>query len=161
MRYFLVLLSISYLGASLCVWGLSRIVPWFLLPDFSFLSIVFAGLFIQGPLGFFCALFPAIIREITTAASPWSIFFGSMALYFATREISSHFIIRDEYSLLAMVVALLALESLSIVAMLMLDGAGSFSLLWGAQEAVRITWTSLIAVPLFMDLSRKWRRVKD
>jgi len=136
-------------------------VPWFLLPDFSFLSIVFAGLFIQGPLGFFCALLPALIREITTSGSPWSIFFGSIALYFASREISRHFIIRDEYSLLATVVALLTLESLSIVILLMLAGSASFSLLWGAQEAIRITWTSLIAIPLFMDLSGRWRRVKD
>ena len=161
MRYFLVLLSISYLGASLCVWGLSRLVPWFLLPDFSFLAIVFAGLFIHGPLGFLCALISALIREITTAGPSWSIFFGSVALYFAAREISSRFIIRDEYSLLATVVSLLTLESLSMVTLLMLAGASSFGLLWGAQEVVRITWTSLIAVPLFMDLSSRWRRVKD
>ncbi|MCL2102832.1 MAG: hypothetical protein FWH25_02215 [Syntrophorhabdaceae bacterium] len=161
MRYFLVLLSISYIGASLCVWGLSRTVPWFLLPDFSFLAIVFAGLFIQGPLGFFCALFPALIREVTTTGSPWSIFFGSMAIYFGAREISRHFIIRDEYSLMATVVILMALESLIIVVLLVMAGAGSFGLLWGAQEVVRVTWTSLIAVPLFMDLSSRWRQVKD
>jgi len=136
-------------------------VPWFLLPDFSFLSIVFAGLFIHGPLGFLCALIPALIREITTSGAPWSIFFGSIALYFAAREIARHFIIRDEYSLLATIVALLTLESLSIVMLLMLDGASSFSLLWGAQEFVRIMWTSLIAIPLFMDLSSRWRRVKE
>ncbi len=70
MRYFLALLSLSYLGASLCIWGLSRMVPWFLLPDFPFLSIVFAGLFVSGPVGFLCALLPALIREITTSALP-------------------------------------------------------------------------------------------
>jgi len=151
----------SYLGASLCVWGLSRVAPWFLLPDFSFLSIVFAGLFIPPPLGFFCALVPAFIREITTAGPPWSIFFGSITLYFVARWISRRFIIRDEYSLLAAVSSLMALESMSIVILLTLLGARSFGLLWGVQEAVRIAWTSLIAVPLFMDLSNRWRKVKD
>ena len=161
MRYFLVLLSVSYLGASLCVWGLSRVAPWFLLPDFSFLAIVFAGLFIQGPLGFLCVLLPAFIREVTTSGPPWSIFFGSLTLYFTARWISRRFIIRDEYSLLAAISSLLALESMFIVVLLTLMGVRSFGLLWGVQEAVRIAWTSLIAVPLFMDLSNRWRKVKD
>lgn len=161
MRYFLALLSISYLGAALCIWGLSGIVPWFLLPDFPFMSIVFAGLFVQGPLGFLCALPPALIREITTSGPSWSIFLGSMALYFGAREISRHFILRDEPTLLAAVVSLLAAESLSMVLLLALADANPFTLLWGAQEAVRIAWTSLIAVPMFMDLSSRWRRVKD
>jgi hypothetical protein len=161
LRYFLALLSLSYLGASLCIWGLSGMVPWFLLPDFPFLSIVFAGLFVSGPAGFFCALLPALIREITTSAPSWSMFLGSMALYFAAREIGCRFLLRDEPSLLAAVVSLMALESLSMVLLLAAAGAHPFSFLWGAQEAVRIAWTSLIAVPLFLDLSSRWRRVKD
>ncbi|MEW6721183.1 MAG: hypothetical protein AB1346_12095, partial [Thermodesulfobacteriota bacterium] len=71
MRYFLALLSLSYLGAAVCVWWLSGFVPWFLLPDFPFLSIVFAGLFVPGVTGFLCALPPALIREITTSAPSW------------------------------------------------------------------------------------------
>ena len=161
MRYFLALLSMSYLGAAVCVWGLSGFVPWFLLPDFPFLSIVFAGLFVPGLTGFLCALPPALFREITTSAPSWSMFLGSMALYFAAREIGRRFLLRDEPSLLATVVSLLATESLSVVLLLTLAGANPFSFLWGAQEAVRIAWTSLIAVPLFLDLSSRWRRVQD
>lgn len=161
MRYFLALLALSYLGAALCVWTLSGFIPWFLLPDFPFLAIVFAGLFVPGLTGFLCALLPALFREITTSAPSWSMFLGSMALYFAAREIGRRFLLRDEPSLLAAVVSLLAIESLSVVLLLSMAGARPFSLLWGAQEAVRIAWTSLIAVPLFLDLSSRWRRVKD
>lgn len=161
MRYFLALLSLSYLGTAVSVWWLSGFIPWFLLPDFSFLSIVFAGLFVPGLAGFLCALPPALIREITTSAPSWSMFLGSMALYFAAREIGRRFLLRDEPSLLTAVVSLMALESLSVVVLLSLAGARIFTLLWGAQEAVRIAWTSLIAVPLFMDLSSRWRRVVD
>lgn len=161
MRYFLALLALSYFGTALCVWILSGFVPWFLLPDFPFLAIVFAGLFVPGILGFACALPPALFREITISAPSWSMFLGSMALYFAAREIGRRFLLRDEPSLLATVVALLVAESLSVVLLLSLTGAGSFSLLWSAQEGIRIAWTSLIAVPLFADLSSRWRRVKD
>jgi hypothetical protein len=161
LRYFLALFALSYLGVALCVWTLSGFVPWFLLPDFPFLAIVFAGLFVPGITGFLCALPPALFREITTSAPSWSMFFGSMALYFAAREIGRRFLLRDEPSLLAAVVFLLAAESLSVVLLLSLAGARPFSLLWGAQEAVRIAWTSLIAVPLFLNLSSRWRRVKD
>jgi hypothetical protein len=156
-----VLLALSYLGASLCVWWLSGFVPWFLLPDLPFLAIVFSGLFVQGIAGFVCALPPALFREITASAPSWSMFLGSMALYFASREIGRRFLLRSEPSLLSAVVLLLAAESLSVVLLLSLAGAGSFSFLWGAQEAVRIAWTSLIAVPLFLDLSVRWRRVKE
>jgi hypothetical protein len=156
-----VLLALSYLGASLCVWWLSGFVPWFLLPDLPFLAIVFSGLFVQGIAGFVCALPPALFREITASAPSWSMFLGSMALYFASREIGRRFLLRSEPSLLSAVVLLLAAESLSVVLLLSLAGAHSFSFLWGAQEAVRIAWTSLIAVPLFLDLSVRWRRVKE
>jgi hypothetical protein len=156
-----VLLALSYLGASLCVWWLSGFIPWFLLPDLPFLAIVFSGLFVQGIAGFVCALPPALFREITASAPSWSMFLGSMALYFASREIGRRFLLRSEPSLLSAVVLLLAAESLSVVLLLSLAGARSFSLLWGAQEAVRIAWTSLIAVPLFLDLSVRWRRVKE
>jgi len=160
-KYFLTLFSISYLGASASVWGLSGIVPWFLLPDFPFLSIVFAGLFIPGLTGFLCALPPALIREITTSGPSWSMFLGSMALYFASREIGRRFLLRDEPSLLAAILSLLTIESLSVVILLSLRGAHSFPLLWWAQEAVRIAWTSLVAVPLFLYLSGRWRMVQD
>jgi len=156
-----VLLALSYLGASLCVWWLSGFVPWFLLPDLPFLAIVFSGLFVQGIAGFVCALPPALFREITASAPSWSMFLGSMALYFASREIGRRFLLRSEPSLLSAVVLLLAAESLSVVLLLSLAGARAFSFLWGAQEAVRIAWTSLIAVPLFLDLSVRWRRVKE
>jgi hypothetical protein len=156
-----VLLALSYLGASLCVWWFSGFVPWFLLPDLPFLAIVFSGLFVQGIAGFVCALPPALFREITASAPSWSMFLGSMALYFASREIGRRFLLRSEPSLLSAVVLLLAAESLSVVLLLSLAGARSFSFLWGAQEAVRIAWTSLIAVPLFLDLSVRWRRVKE
>jgi hypothetical protein len=161
LRYFLALLALSYLGAALCVWMLSGFVPWFLLPDFPFLAIVFAGLFVPGVPGFLCALPPALFREITTSAPSWSMFLGSMALYFAAREIGRRFLLRDESSLLVAIGSLLVVESLSVVLLLSLAGARPFSLLWGAQEAVRIAWTSLIAVPLFLNLSSRWRRVKD
>jgi len=161
LKHFLVLFALSYLGASLCVWWLSGFVPWFLLPDFPFLAIVFSGLFVQGIAGFVCALPPALFREITASAPSWSMFLGSMALYFASREIGRRFLLRSEPSLLSTVVSLLAAESFSIVLLLTLAGTRSFSFLWGAQEAVRIAWTSLIAVPLFLDLSVRWRRVKE
>jgi hypothetical protein len=161
LKHFLALLALSYLGVALCVWTLSGFIPWFLLPDFPFLAIVFAGLFVPGVTGFLCALPPALFREITTSAPSWSMFLGSMALYFAAREIGRRFLLRDEPSLLAAVASLLVAESLSVVLLLSLAGARPFSPLWGAQEAIRIAWTSLIAVPLFLDLSSRWRRVKD
>ena len=88
-------------------------------------------------------------------------FLGSMALYFGSREIGRRFLLRNEATLLSAVVSLLAVESFSVVLLLSLAGARPFSFLWGAQEAVRIAWTSLIAVPLFLDLSMRWRRVKE
>jgi hypothetical protein len=160
-KHFLVLFALSYLGASLCVWWLSGFVPWFLLPDFPFLAVVFSGLFVPGVAGFLCALPPALFREITASAPSWSMFLGSMALYFASREIGRRFHLRSEPSLLSAVVFLLAAESFSVVFLLSLSGARPLSFLWGAQEAVRIAWTSLIAVPLFLDLSVRWRRVKE
>lgn len=161
MKHFLVLFALAYLGASLCIWWLSGFVPWFLLPDLPFLAIVFSGLFVPGIGGFLCALPPALFREITISAPSWSMFLGSMALYFASREIGRRFLLRNEPGLLSTVVSLLAVESFSVVLLLSLAGARPFSLLWGAQEAVRIAWTSLIAVPLFLDLSVRWRRVKE
>jgi len=161
LKHFLVLFSASYLGASLCVWWLSGFAPWFLLPDFPFLAIVFSGLFVPGIAGFLCALPPALFREITTSAPSWSMLLGSMALYFASREVGRRFLLRNEPSVLSAVASLLAAESFSVVLLLFLLGARPFSLLWGAQEAVRIAWTSLIAVPLFLDLSVRWRRVRE
>jgi hypothetical protein len=161
LKHFLVLFTLSYLGASLCVWWLSGFVPWFLLPDFPFLAIVFSGLFVPGIAGFLCALPPALFREITMSAPSWSMLLGSMALYFGSREIGRRFLLRNEPSLLSAVVSLLAVESFSVILLLSLAGARPFSFLWGAQEAVRIAWTSLIAVPFFLDLSVRWRRVRE
>lgn len=155
------LFAISFLGASLCVWWLSGFVPWFLLPDFPFLAIVFSGFFLPGIAGFLCALPPALFREITVSAPSWSMFLGSVALYFGSREIGRRFLLRAEPTLLTAVVSLLAAESFSVVLLLALAGNRPFSFLWGAQEAVRIAWTSLVAVPLFLDLSARWRRVKE
>ena len=155
------LFALSFLGASLCVSWLSGFIPWFLLPDLPFLAVVFSGLFVPGIAGFLCALPPRLFREITASAPSWSMFLGSMALYFASREIGRRFLLRSEPSLLSAVVFLLAAESFSVVLLLSLSGARPFSFLWGAQEAVRIAWTSLIAVPLFLDLSVRWRRVKE
>jgi hypothetical protein len=161
LKYFIVLFGLSYLGASVCVWWLSGFVPWFLLPDFPFLAVVFSGRFVPGVAGFLCAFPPALFREITASAPSWSMFLGSMALYFASREVGRRFLLRSEPSLLSAVICLLAVESFSVVLLLSLSGARSFSFLWGAQEAVRIAWTSLVAVPLFLDLSVRWRRVKE
>jgi hypothetical protein len=160
-RQFLVLLAASYAGAAASVWWLSGFVPWFLLPDLPFLAIVFAGLFIGGPAGFLAAIPPALFREITVSAPPWTFFLSSMALYFASREIGMHLFVRAEYFILAVVVGLLLAESLSIVVLMLLAGSRPFSFLWGMEEAVRIAWTGLLAVPVFMDLSGRWRRVKE
>lgn len=161
MRYFLALLALSYLGAALCVWWLSGFIPWFLLPDVPFLAIVFAGLFVPGMPGFLSALLPAVFREVTTSAPPWSMFLGSLALYFVSREVGRRFFLRGEVQLLTAVASLLLAESFTIVVLLSLAGARPFSFLWGAQEAVRIAWTSLVAIPVYMDLSSRWRRVRE
>jgi hypothetical protein len=83
-----------------------------------------------------------------------------MALCFITREIALDLFVRAEYFILTVVVSLLLAESLSIVGLMLLAGAVPFSPL-GGGEAVRITWTGLLAVPLYMDLSVRWRRVKE
>ena len=161
MRQFLVLLAVSYAGAAAGVWWLSGFVPWFLLPDFPFLAIVFAGLFIGGPAGFLAAIPPALFREVTVSAPPWTFFLSSMALYFVSREIGLRLFVRAEYFILSVVVSLLLTESLSVVVLMLLAGSRPFSFLWGAEEAVRIAWTGLLAVPLYMDLSGRWRRVQE
>lgn len=158
---FLLLLGTSYAGAALNTWLLTGFIPWYFLPDLPFLAIVFAGLFIPGPMGFLAAVFLALFREVTASAPPWSFFLASLALYFASREIGLRLFIRTESFVLATVGALLAAESLSLVLLVLITGSRPFSLLWGAQEAVRIAWTSLLAVPFFMDLSERWQRVKE
>ncbi|MBI5343612.1 MAG: hypothetical protein HZB63_09950 [Deltaproteobacteria bacterium] len=161
MRQFLVLLAASYAGTAACAWWLSGFVPRFLLPDIPFLAIVFAGLFLHGPLGFFAAIPPALFREVSVSSPPWTFFISSMALYFASREIGMRFFLRAEYFILTVVVGLLLAESISVVVLMLLAGSRPFSFLWAAQEAVRIAWTGLLAVPLYMDLSGRWRRVKE
>ena len=161
MREALVLLAVSYAGTAASVWWLSGFLPRFLLPDFPFISIVYAGLFIPGPLGFIAAIPPALFREVTVSSPPWTFFLSSMALYFASREIGLRAFVRAEYIILTLVVSLLLVESISVVTLMLLAGSRPFSLLWAAQEAVRIAWTGLIAVPMFMELSGRWRRVKE
>jgi hypothetical protein len=59
------------------------------------------------------------------------------------------------------VASLLLAESVSVVLLLHLAGARPFSVLWGAQEAVRIAWTSLVAIPIYLDLTSRWLRVRE
>jgi hypothetical protein len=158
---FLILVGASYAGAALNTWLLSGFIPWYFLPDLPFLAIVFSGLFIPGPMGLLIAIPLALFREVTTSAPPWSFFLASLALYFASREIGLRLFIRTESFVLATVCGLMAAESLSLVLLVLISGSRPFSLLWGAQETVRVAWTSLLAVPLFMDLSERWRRVKE
>jgi hypothetical protein len=155
------LVAIAYAGMAANVWCLSGIVPWFLLPDFGFLAIVYAGLFIPGPSGFLAALLTALFRETTMSAPPLTFLLSSLALYFFTREIGCRLFLRAEPFILATVVGLLMLESLSIFLLLAFTGARFFTLLWFAEEAVRVAWTSLVAVPAFMYLSLRWRQVEE
>ncbi len=161
MKHFLVLLAASYAGVAASVWWLSGFVPRFLLPDLPFLSIVYAGLFLQGPIGFLAAIPPAIFREVSGSAPPWTIFLASMALYYFAREIGERLLLRTEYFILLIVMGLLLAESVSLVVLMRVSGSPAFSLLWMMQEAVRITWTGLIAVPFYNDLSGRWRPVRE
>lgn len=162
MRYFLALLALSYAGTSANVWILSGLLPGYLIPDFSFLAIVYAGLFVPGAAGFLAALPAAFFREVTAAGPPWSFFFASLALYFFTRELGRRIFLRTDILVLAFLAALLLTESLSVGLLLHMTGASHpFSPLWGAQEAVRIAWTSLVAVPLFTWLASRWQKVKE
>jgi hypothetical protein len=155
------LVAIAYAGIALNVWCLSGIVPWFLLPDFGFLAIVYAGLFVTGPAGFLAALLTAVFRETTLSAPPLAFLLSSLALYFFTREIGCRLFLRAEPFVLATVAGMLALESLSIFLLLAFTGARPFGALWFAEEAVRIAWTSLVAVPAYMYLSIRWRQVEE
>ena len=161
MRFFLVLLALSFAGSALNVWLLSGFLPWFLLPDFSFLAIVYSGLFLSGPLGFLVALPPALFREVTISGPPGSFFLASMAVYFAASDIGRRIFLRAEIFILLIVGGLLAVESVSVSLLLILEGGNPFSFLWGVEEAVRIAWTSLLAVFLFMDLSGRWQRIRE
>lgn len=157
----LVLIALSFAGTALNVWLLSGFLPWFLLPDFSFLAIVYAGLFLAGPLGFLAAIPPALFREVTIGGPPGVFFLGSLAIFFAASEIGRRIFRRAEIFILLIVAGLLAVESASVALLLVLEGGNPFSLLWGAEEAVRIAWTSLFAVFLFMDLSSRWQRIRE
>lgn len=161
MREVLILIVFSYAGAAACAWWFSGFVPRFLLPDFPFLSIVYAGLFISGPIGLLTSVLPALFREVTVSAPPLTFFLSSIALYFASREIGLRIFLRSEPFILTVVVSLLLLESVSVVSLMLLAGSRPFSFMWAAQETVRIAWTGLVAVPLFMELSGRWRKVKE
>lgn len=161
MRSALGLVLIAYSGIALNVWCLSGFVPWFLLPDFGFLAIVYAGLFITGPAGFLAALLTALFRETTMSAPPLTFLLSSVAVYFFTREIGCRLFLRAEPFILATVVGMLAAESLSVVILLAFTGARPFAPLWFAEEAVRIAWTGLVAVPAYMYLSLRWRQVEE
>lgn len=161
MRPLLVLLALSFAGTSVNVWLLSGFVPWFLLPDVSFLAIVYAGLFLSGPLGFLAALPPALFREFSISGPPGTFFLASLAVYFAAREIGRRLFLRSEIFILLIVAGLLAAESASVFLLLVLEGRDPFSVLRGAEEAVRIAWTSLLGVFLFVDLSVRWQRIRE
>jgi len=160
-RPLLVLLVLSFAGTAANVWLLSGLVPWFLLPDFSFLAIVYSGLFLPGPLGFLAVLPPALFREVTVTGPPGTFFLASMAVYFSASEIGRRIFIRAEIFWFLIVAGLLAAESASVLLLLILTGGNPFSYLRGAEEAVRIAWTSLLAVFLFMDLSGRWQRIQE
>jgi len=160
-RPLLVLLALSFAGTAANVWLLSGVVPWFLLPDVSFLVIVYAGLFLSGPLGFVAALPPALFREVTILGPPGSFFLASLAVYFAASEIGRRLFLRSEIFILLIVAGLLAAESASVTLLLVLEGGQSVSALWGAEEAVRIAWTALLGVFLFVDLSSRWQRIQE
>ena len=161
MRPLLALLALSFAGTAANVWLLSGFVPWFLLPDFSFLVIVYAGLFLSGPIGFLAALLPALFREISISGPPGTFLLASLAVYFAAREIGRRIFLRSEIFLLLIVAGLLAAESASVILLLVLEGGHPFSVLWGAEETVRIAWTSLLGVFLFVDLSVRWQRIRE
>jgi len=157
----LVLLAVSFAGTAANVWILSWFLPWFLLPDFSFLAIVYAGLFLTGPIGFLASLPPALFREVTISGPPGSFFLASLAIYLVSSEIGRRLFLRAEIFILLVVAGLLAVESASVALLLAAEGGSPFSFLWGAKESVRIAWTSLLAVFLFMDLSGRWQRIRE
>lgn len=161
MRPLLVVLGLSFAGTAANVWLLSAHLPWFLLPDFSFLAIVYSGLFLSGPLGLLVVLPSALFREVTISGPPGSFFLASLAAYFAASEIGRRVFLRAEIYILLVVAGFLAIESASVAALLLVEGGNPFSVLWGAEEAVRIAWTSLLAVFLFMDLSSRWQRIQE
>jgi hypothetical protein len=161
LRAALGLVAIAYAGIALDVWILAPTVPAFLLPDFGFLAIVYAGLFVPGLPGFAASLLIALLRETTISAPPLAFLLSSLALYFFTREIGSRLFIRAEPFVLAAVIGLLAAESLSLFLLMTFTGARSFGPLWFAEEAVRIAWTSLLAVPSYMYLSLRWRQEEE
>ena len=161
MRPVLVLLAVSFAGTAANVWLLSWFIPWYLLPDFSFLAIVYSGLFLPGPLGFFASLPPALFREVTISGPPGSFFLASLAIYLISSEIGRRLFLRAEIFILLVVAGLLAVESVSIAVLLAAEGGSPFSFLWGAKESVRIAWTSLLSVFLFMDLSGRWQRIRE
>lgn len=155
------LLALSFAGTAMNVWLFSGLLPWFLLPDFSFLAIVYSGLFLPGPLGFLSALPHAVFREVTITGPSGSFFLASMAVYFVASDIGRRFFLRAEIFILLIVAGLLAAETVSVAVLLVLEKGNPFSLLWGAEEAVRIAWTSLVGVFLFMDLSGRWQRIQE
>ncbi len=155
------LLAASFAGTAANVWLLSGHLPWFLLPDFSFLAIVYSGLFLPGPIGLVAVLPPALFREVTIAGPPGTFFLASMAVYFAASEIGRRIFLRSEIFLLLIVAGLLAAESASVLLLMILTGGNPFTVLRGAEEAVRIAWTSLLAVFLFSDLSGRWQRIRE
>src|SRR4030066_1277083 len=125
-RPLLALLALSFAGTAANVWLLSGIVPWFLLPDFSFLVIVYAGLFLSGPIGFLAALLPALFREISISGPPGTFLLASLAVYFAAREIGRRIFLRSEIFLLLIVAGLLAAETASVTFLRVLRAGPAF-----------------------------------
>lgn len=161
MKPVLVLLAGAYAGAALGTWWLSWLLPPYLLPDVPFLAIVYAGLFLPEAPGLLVALAASLLREVVTSAPPWSFFLASLALYFLAREVGRRLFVRMEPFIVATVGGLLLIESVSVALLLTLSGSRPLSPIGAAEEAVRIAWTALLAVPLYMDLSGRWRRVRE
>ena len=157
----LALVGATFAGVSVCVWLLSGVVPWYLLPDVPFLAVVYAGLFLPGPAGLLGALAAAFLREIVTSAPSWSFFLSSLAVYFLAREISTRLFVRAEAIVLATVAVLMAVESFSLASLVTAVGGRPFRPLWIGEEAVRIAWTSLLAVPVYLGFSARWLRVRE
>jgi len=160
-RDVLVLLAASYGAAALGTGWLSGFLPWFLVPDVPFLAVIYAALFLPVAAGLAVAVPAAFLRELVSSAPPWSLFLGSMALYFAAREVRKSLFVRPGPFVLVLVAALMAAESAGVALLLVLSGARPFSTFWLAEEVVRIAWTALLSVPAFAELGARLRAAEE
>jgi hypothetical protein len=159
-RAFLALAALAFGGGAACTYWLSGILPAMLLPDVPFLAAVYAGLRVAGPAGLAAAAAAALAREVFTSAPPFSLFCSTLAIYVLLRETGTRLFIRLEPAALVVAAVLLLAESLGVSLLMYLGGALHLSPLWGAAEAVRISWTSLAAAPLFAFLDARLRGIE-